>query len=158
MNSFAIHLFIDAWPNGWLKAIVDCERVPKPAWFAYKDALTPLAVQIIQDRNSFYSGEKFDFPVWICNDMHGTIDAELRYVLELNGKCIDSGKNKAMVPTVSEGARFQGLIPVAFPEVESVSTLLLRVAAFSKKDNVVLHEDVAEVKIYPKKEYHARNV
>ena len=28
-----------------MKAIMDCERQPKPAYFAYREALTPLAVQ-----------------------------------------------------------------------------------------------------------------
>ena len=34
MISTAIHLFIDAWPAGWMKSIMDCERNPKPAYFA----------------------------------------------------------------------------------------------------------------------------
>ena len=38
MISIAILLFIDAWPSGWMKTIVDCEREPKPAFFAYRDA------------------------------------------------------------------------------------------------------------------------
>ena len=33
MISFAIHLFIDAFPSGWMKAIMDCRRMPKPAFF-----------------------------------------------------------------------------------------------------------------------------
>ena len=39
MQSFAIHLFIDAWPAGWMKAIMDRERQPKPAYFAVRDVL-----------------------------------------------------------------------------------------------------------------------
>ena len=31
MNTFAIHLFIDAFPAGWMKTIMDVERHPKPA-------------------------------------------------------------------------------------------------------------------------------
>ena len=31
MMSFAIHLFIDAWPAGWMKAIMDVDRNPKKA-------------------------------------------------------------------------------------------------------------------------------
>ena len=52
MNSFAIHLFIDAFPAGWMKAIMDCERRPKPAYFAYRDASTPLAVDLRGDRTA----------------------------------------------------------------------------------------------------------
>ncbi|MBP3360909.1 MAG: hypothetical protein J6N52_08660 [Clostridia bacterium] len=32
MISNAIHLFIDAWPSGWMKTIMDCRRNPKPAY------------------------------------------------------------------------------------------------------------------------------
>jgi hypothetical protein len=46
MVSFAIHLFIDAWPAGWMKTIMDFRRQPKPAYFAYRDALAPLAAQL----------------------------------------------------------------------------------------------------------------
>lgn len=158
MNSFAVHLFIDAWPNGWLKAIVDCERIPKPAWYAYRDALTPLSVQLIQDRNSFYSEEKFNFPVWICNDTHKEFDAEIKYVLELEGKCIDSGSSIVDIPSISEGSRFQGVIPVVFPKVCKKSDIILRVALFDKKHNIVLHEDIANIRLYPKNECSLKNV
>jgi hypothetical protein len=33
MSSFAVHLFIDAWPAGWMKAIMDVDRQPKKAFF-----------------------------------------------------------------------------------------------------------------------------
>ena len=82
MTSFAIHLFIDAWPSGWMKAIVDCERNPKPAFYAYMDELTPLAVSLRTDRKTFFSGEKAEIEVFVCNDTHKssdghTIDIEL---------------------------------------------------------------------------------
>lgn len=82
MTSFAIHLFIDAWPSGWMKAIVDCERNPKPAFYAYMDELTPLAVSLRTDRKTFFSGEKAEIEIFICNDTHQssdghTIDIEL---------------------------------------------------------------------------------
>ncbi|MCK5380866.1 MAG: glycoside hydrolase family 2, partial [Candidatus Latescibacteria bacterium] len=32
MNTFAIHLFIDAFPSGWMKTIMDVQRQPKPAY------------------------------------------------------------------------------------------------------------------------------
>ncbi len=50
MNSFAVHLFIDAWPAGWMKTILDTERTPKPAFFAYRDALAPILVSLRTDR------------------------------------------------------------------------------------------------------------
>lgn len=152
MNSFAIHLFIDAWPNGWTKAIMDCERTAKSAWYAYRDALTPLSVQIVRERTVFYAGDSFKFPVWICNDTHEVPDAELRYVMELDGKCINSGRVKALVPDVTEGAKYQGVIPVAFPEVNKKSTVKLRIALYDDSAKKVIHEDIADFDLYPKEE------
>ena len=48
MNSIAIHLFIDAWPSGWMKTIVDCERRPKPSFFAYREALTETTEKLLE--------------------------------------------------------------------------------------------------------------
>lgn len=150
MNTFAVHLFIDAWPNGWIKAIMDCERNAKPAWYAYKDALTPLSVQIVQERTQFYSGDKFYFPVWICNDTYNQPDLELRYVMELNGKCINSGCVKASIPNVTEGARYQGVIPVSFPNVNKKSDVMIRLALYDNNRDKIMHEDVANIEVYPK--------
>lgn len=154
MNSFAIHLFIDAWPNGWIKAIVDCERNVKPAWYAYRDALTPLSVQIVQERTQFYSGDKFNFPIWICNDTHDIPDAELRYVMEQDGKCIGSGSVDALIPDVKEGARYQGVLPVSFPVVDKKSKICLRIAVYDKDERKFLHEDIAELELYPSKKIY----
>ena len=68
MVGFAIHLFIDAFPSSWMKTIMDCERRPKPAYFAYRDALEPLAVNIRTDRWAFTAGEQMSFEFWLCND------------------------------------------------------------------------------------------
>ena len=58
MNSFALHLFIDAFPAGWMKAIVDVDRQPKPAFFAYRDALTPLMVITAHGSLAFLGGRE----------------------------------------------------------------------------------------------------
>jgi len=66
--SCAIHLFIDAWPTGWMKAIVDTDRHPKPAYFAYREALKPLKLSLRSDRNQLFAGEDHLIDLWICND------------------------------------------------------------------------------------------
>lgn len=68
MVSFAIHLFIDAWPSGWMKTIMDFKRKPKPAFFAYKKALKPLMVSLRTDRYTYYEGEKITVEAYVCND------------------------------------------------------------------------------------------
>ena len=69
MTSFAIHLFIDAFPSGWMKAIMDVDRGPKPAYFAYRDALTPLMANLRSDRHAFFSGEEVRLEDWGYNDL-----------------------------------------------------------------------------------------
>ncbi len=68
MNTFAIHLFIDAWPSGWMKSIMDVKRIPKKAWFTYRHALSPLAVQLRSDRTSGFGGETIPVELWTAND------------------------------------------------------------------------------------------
>lgn len=68
MISIAIHLFIDAWPAGWMKTIMDCERNPKPAFFAYQQALEPILLTLRSDRFTYYVGENVSIETHICND------------------------------------------------------------------------------------------
>ncbi|MBT3271797.1 MAG: glycoside hydrolase family 2, partial [Spirochaetales bacterium] len=57
MNSFAIHLFIDAFPAGWMKTIMDVKRQPKKGFFTYRNALEPLMMSLRTDRFTYYAGE-----------------------------------------------------------------------------------------------------
>lgn len=68
MISHAIHLFIDAWPSGWMKTIMDCKRNPKPAFFAYKNSLEPLMISLRTDRFTYTDGETASIEAYICND------------------------------------------------------------------------------------------
>ena len=40
-----------------MKAIMDCERRPKAAWFTYREALTSLMANLRTERWAFFSGE-----------------------------------------------------------------------------------------------------
>lgn len=66
--STAVHLLIDAFPSGWMKALVDYRRVPKPAYFTFQRALKPLRVNLRTDRYTAYSGELLEVEAWILND------------------------------------------------------------------------------------------
>ena len=82
MVTSAIHLFIDAWPSGWMKTIMDCERTPKKAFFAYRDALSPILVSLRSDRFTYYVGEKISIESYLCNDTNRE-DSNCRVVYEL---------------------------------------------------------------------------
>ncbi len=150
MNTFAIHLFIDAWPNGWMKTIMDCERRPKAAWYAYRDALTPLSVQVQSQRTSFFSGENYPVELWVCNDTANTPASELRYQLELDGKIVKTGRMNSDMPNVSDGARFQGFLNVTIPAVERRSIMVVRAGLFDKASGKILHDHSFNASILPK--------
>ena len=96
MISNAIHLFIDAWPSGWMKAIMDCKRNPKPAFFAYRDALEPIMVSLRTDRFTYFSGEKAKIEAYICNDTAAELkNLCLKFELRDGEKTVLSGESPA---------------------------------------------------------------
>jgi hypothetical protein len=64
----ALHLLIDAYPSGWMKTVVGVDRVPKPAYFAFKEALIPLKVNLRCDRRTCYTNDVLNAECWILND------------------------------------------------------------------------------------------
>lgn len=153
MNSCAIHLFIDAWPNGWLKTIMDVQRQPKKAWFAYYDGLAPLAVQVRSDKQKtkFTAGDAAKVELWVCNDSAKTPACELRYQLELDGKVVQAGHAEAKVPTVTEGALCQGLLPIQPPPVAAPTPMRLRVSLVDKATGQAVDQYLFEATAEPKK-------
>lgn len=83
MVSTALHLFIDAWPSGWLKTIMDFKRNPKKAFFTSRDALSPLLISIRSDRFTYYAGEKVSIETFVCNDTNASAPEGCRLVYEL---------------------------------------------------------------------------
>ena len=147
MNSFAIHLFIDAWPCGWMKAIMDVLRIPKKAYFAYRDALTPLMASLRADRHAYFSNESVAMEAWICNDTHVAPDgAQLRYQLELNGQVIQSGSAAAKVPLCS--SQPQGFIHFSLPPLAQRTGATVRLA-LADKAGQVLFDTAQDIEIFP---------
>jgi hypothetical protein len=149
MTTFAIHLFIDAFPSGWMKTIMDVERRPKPAYFAYRDALTPLMVSLRCDRYKVFSGDEINLEAWICNDLnHAPENAVLNYRVEMNKEIIYSGNSKAEVPICSSA--FQGYIRFKAPEVKERCTLNIRLGLIVQNHSV-LHDTELEIEVFPQK-------
>lgn len=98
MISNAIHLFIDAWPSGWMKTIMDCKRNPKPAYFAYRDALEPIMLSLRTDRFTYTSGEEIKVECYICNDTNiEYTDCTIVYELYNKGGMTASGEASAVI-------------------------------------------------------------
>jgi len=146
MVSFAIHLFIDAFPSSWMKTIMDCERHPKPAYFAYRDALEPLTVNIRTDRWAFTSGEEMTFEFWICNDtpeMSETL--RLRSQIEQNGSVIFARQGPATVEATR--AAFQGFFTHRAPLVDQRTRYTLRLALAD--GGKILRDTDIEYEVFP---------
>lgn len=97
MISHAIHLFIDAWPSGWMKTIMDFKRNPKLSYFAYRNALEPLMLSLRTDKFTYTVGETVSVEVYICNDTEKT--EEFNVLFELyngEGKLCKKSEVKAV--------------------------------------------------------------
>jgi len=148
MVSFAIHLFIDAWPAGWMKTIMDVERQPKKAFFAYRDALEPLMLSLRSDRDKFESGDTTHHEIWIANDRNtAPTDLVLHYQIEQNRKVLMSGTTKADIPV--NGAVFAGYVRMKTPAVNRRTDYVLR-AALVDKNGKSLYQNSTPFTVFPR--------
>jgi len=148
MNTFAIHLFVDAWPAGWMKTIMDCDRQPKKAFFAYRDALAPLMLSLRSDRVAFRSREPMPLEAWICND-NTDLPAQTRlaYQLEIDGNVLQAGQSPANVPACSTAC--QGAIPFHAPAIDKRTQATARLALIDQ-DQTVLNHTALTFNLFPK--------
>ena len=148
MVSSAIHLFIDAWPAGWMKSIMDVDRQPKKAFFAYRNALEPLMVSLRTDRFAWFTGEKATVEAWICNDRNEIpANNTLRYEIKINGKTILRQQTNAKIKENS--AAFQGYISFVVPQVNQRTKAVVQLGIFDDKGNC-LNSSTLELAVYPK--------
>lgn len=136
MVSFAVHLFIDAWPAGWMKTIMDVERQPKKAYWEYKEALKPLIVSLRSDRDKFFSGDSVRIESWICNDKNEIPqDYILKYQLVQNKETIFANQ---VEPEISvNSSKFNGFISFQAPDITERSNYTLYVALMDASNNLI---------------------
>ncbi|MCQ3035765.1 MAG: hypothetical protein MJ248_06110, partial [Bacilli bacterium] len=65
----AVHLLIDAWPMGWTKTLIDVDRIPKPAYYAFADANIPFRVNAKANRYTYYANEPIKVELFALNDL-----------------------------------------------------------------------------------------
>jgi hypothetical protein len=149
MASIAIHLFIDAWPAGWMKTIVDCERNPKPAFFAYRDALTPLMVSLRADRFSYFSAEKGECELFICSDALIESDGH-KIICELIGEEGELISKTEISADFGENSAFmQGKLAFDLPDITKREKVSLRAALTDKNGNVI-HYAEERLDVFPR--------
>ncbi len=147
MVSCAIHLFIDAWPAGWMKSIMDCERRPKEAWFACRDALAPWLPMLRSDRSAFWSGEKNRIEVWLANDTATQPRGwQLRYSVEADGQILSSGRCPARIETCAP--TFQGKLSWVAPKVTQRTAVSVQLGLFDKEGHLV-NDTITSYVVWP---------
>lgn len=150
MATFAIHLFIDAFPSGWMKTIMDVERRPKPAYYAYRNALEPLLVSLRTDRLAFSEGEEIALEAWICNDrMEKPEVIQLHAMVMQEGEVLAASRIPAHVPACSSAC--QGRIRFTAPRTKDRSAVLVWLA-LCDNDGRVLSQNSLELQIHRRRE------
>jgi hypothetical protein len=149
MLGFAIHLFIDAWPAGWMKTIMDCRREPKPAYFAFREALSPLAVFLRTDRTAYWEGERAETEVWICND-RPDLPGELTVAYQLVDETGVVASGCALAKVSPNEAVFQGRVSFSCPSPPAGSPRrrLRLQAGLLRPDEATIHDSEIAVDVF----------
>ena len=150
----AIHLLIDAWPSGWMKTLVDCERKPKPAYFAYQDSLRPLRVNLYCDRRYVYAGETVPVEAWLLNDLPDAKKLTILASVSRETGSIESGRASGSVwkLTAEVDAAYAvcaGVIPMTVPNVEKAEKFTLD-ACILDENGTVIHAERLGFTAYPR--------
>ena len=151
MVGFALHLFIDCFPAGWMKTIVDYERTPKPAFFVYQDALKPVIASLRSDRMTYFTDETLSTELWLCNDHPYAVEnATVIYEVKLPDGNIYSGKLVQTIPGCD--VAFAGDIQIPLSDADG--QVQLNVAVLDA-EGALLHKATAAYKVFQKQSYSA---
>ena len=146
MVSCAIHLFIDAWPSGWMKTIMDCKRIPKKSYFAYRDALQPKLLSLRTDRLTYFAGEPIAIECFLCNDTNDeSKDYRIVYELYRGGKKIQEGIMPAELKDCSAGYSSECCFTVE--NVDDRETVTVRAVLLDDKGTPV-SENTLEIEVF----------
>lgn len=125
---------------------MDTDRNAKPAYFAYLDALRPVAVNLCLDAFYGFSGDKGKAAVFVCNNTpKECLGGKHHYQIELDGKIRRTGNVEAIVP--ASNPQFQGYLEFPLPEVSSRKELIVRVGLFDMKGQLV-HDSSYDIEVF----------
>lgn len=155
INHTAIHLLIDAWPSGWMKTLVCCDRMPKLAYFSYMDSLEKLRVNLYTDRRYVYDDEIINVEAWLLNDTSTahplTIYAEL---IDLDTmETVDAYRLTSSVDAATSVCA--GMIPVSFKAVNKKTNMRLVATILNDKEEPTYSEAI-DLLVYPKKKSESK--
>jgi len=148
MISYAYHLFIDAYPNGWMKAMVDVDRTPKKAFWEFRESASPIMADLRTDRFRVWAGEHIEVEARVCNDMDEKLkNVKLCYQVLLDDELIQSGKKN--IDIAASDVTFAGFIPVDIPETKDRKALKIQLAVINDNDEVVNNYETV-IGVFPK--------
>ena len=152
--STAIHLLIDAWPSGWMKTLLDVDRVPKKAYFSFKESLETLKVNLRCDRWSVYSEENIDVEAWLLNDGGDVTGLAAVAGVFIEGCQLSSYETKNISAGACSAYSF-GLIPVKIPKTKSSTDVTISISLF--KGDEIISQDSFIITAYsePRKSINA---
>lgn len=150
MISNALHLFIDAWPSGWMKTIMDCRRNPKKAYFAYREALEPMLVSLRTDRFAYTSDETVSVEAYICNDTQNAGTYRLRLEYDVDG--VFGGKKECFVYAKECGVTYVVNAEIAGKDVlQQTGTdraeVTVRAILFDEQDRQITYNEL-EISVF----------
>ena len=94
--STAIHLGIDSWPCNFMKVLVDVQRRPKSGYFAFRDSMTPVAINLRSDRRQVWAGETVELELHILNDTPRRIEGWSAVWYVSQGRRVIASGNRAV--------------------------------------------------------------
>ena len=148
MNSFAYHLFIDAFPEGWMKTLMDVERNPKKAFFAYRDTLAPVLMNLRTDRFKLFAEETAKVECWVCNDTSGKLGGtEVHYQVFMNQRLLYAEKAGADIEPCA--SQFQGFIEFKVPDVKEKGICRIQAALVNHCGNMINSTELM-LEVFPK--------
>jgi len=140
--STALHLLIDAWPSGWMKALVAHNRVPKPAYFALQKSMEGIRINLRTDRFKMYSGQRVQIEAWVLNDTDVNLQG-YKTIATLRKKDKDYGSFEINVEAKPSISTYAGTISFDAPRVWNRETVYLDAALLDPEANIVNCERMA---------------
>lgn len=126
IQSTAIHLLIDAWPAGWTKTLVDVDRIPKPAFYAFKEANIPTRISLRRDKYVVYQNDKITTEIFALNDLPKDVDARIIVTVYYNDKVYKTYDVDTQAFAVS--SNYVGEIDLSFENVGKVKVVVKMIA------------------------------
>lgn len=146
--STAIHLLIDAWPAGWMKTLVGVDRVPKPAYFAFRKSLKPVRVNLRCDRWTAYEGEEIAVEVWLLNDTAAAL-SQCRVIATLRDENAAIASYELESDCPETASRHAGSVRVKLPVTGRDGALHLDACLLDRQGNN-LDSERFSVRVYKK--------